>query len=60
MSKYFCNKCFSLTYSLRFIYKKNWSKPKGLPQYCRKCNLIQPQKNCIGGLSKMKKHRGGD
>jgi len=37
-----------------------WEKPRGLPQYCRNCNLIEMQKECIAGLNKMKKIRGGE
>lgn len=37
-----------------------WAKPKGLPQYCKTCNVIDSQKNCISGLNKIKKMRGGD
>lgn len=60
MGKYFCNKCSSLTFSLRYMTNGKWEKPKGLPQYCRNCNLIESQKDCIIGLNRIKKIRGGE
>lgn len=57
MGKYFCHKCYGLTFSLRYMTNGKWLKPKGNPQYCKSCNLIESQRNCISGLSKIKKLR---
>lgn len=47
MGKYFCRKCKNLTFSLRYMTQGKWQKPKGHPQYCSKCDLIELQKNCV-------------
>ncbi len=57
MAKYFCNTCLGITFSLRYMTSGKWAKPKGLPQYCKKCNVIEPQKQCIVGLNKIKRMR---
>jgi len=57
MAKYFCNTCLGLTFSLRYMTNGKWAKPRGLPQYCKTCNVIEPQKKCIVGLNKIKKMR---
>jgi len=58
VGKYFCKKCHSLTFSLRYMTQGKWQKPRGFPQYCSNCNLIEPQKSCISGLNKMKRIGG--
>lgn len=49
MGKFFCPKDKVLTYSLRYVFNEKWEKPKGNPQYCRKCNKTFPQDQCLVG-----------
>lgn len=49
MGKFFCPKCKILTYGLRYIFQEKSKRPKGDPQYCKKCMRTFPQVECIGG-----------
>lgn len=49
MGKWFCPKCKILTYGLRYIFNERSEKPKGDPQYCRKCHTTFSQSNCLAG-----------
>lgn len=56
MSKWFCPVCMELTYSLRYVYEKEWFKPDHEPQWCRSCKEEFPAKKCMP-LTKVEKKR---
>ncbi len=60
MSKFYCPKCHGLTFSLRYMKKHDWFKPKTSVQYCEYCLTIRPEKECLKGVRELKKSTGGD
>lgn len=55
MSKYFCPKCSSLTFALRYQTGGNWYKIG--QQFCAKCKITIKEKECIKGLEELNKKR---
>ncbi len=60
MSKFYCPKCMEFTFSLRYMKKHAWVKPKPNSQYCEKCQTIRPEKECLKGVKAKKKVLGGE
>lgn len=60
MAKFYCPKCHSLTFSLRYMKKHEWLKPKENSQYCEYCKKSRPEKDCLKGIKSLKKAEGGD
>jgi len=54
--KYFCPKCESITFALRFATGKGgWEKPLGSEQWCKNCKKAFPQRDCIKGLKDLER-----
>jgi len=34
-----CLVCNNTTFSIRYMTKRIWGKPKGKPQWCKKCDI---------------------
>lgn len=58
MAKFYCPKCWELTFSLRYMKKHEWLKPKENTQYCENCETSIPEKKCLKGVKSLKKAKG--